>query len=171
VSTQCITGGFELALACDILVGDTTSKFRDTHVKFNVAPCWGLSQKLQRKIGYGRASLVSYTAQFINANQAFQWGLLDEIVGVDDNVSSSSSISLDVKRAIEIADDIGMNDNLMVQRYKNALKQGGKMDLEKGLQRERQLGMAHYLRVMDDGKTMDGAREFITNETRPRSKL
>ena len=29
-----ITGGFELALACDILVGDETTKFRDTHCKF-----------------------------------------------------------------------------------------------------------------------------------------
>jgi len=31
-----ITGGFELALACDILVGDTTTTFRDTHVKFGL---------------------------------------------------------------------------------------------------------------------------------------
>ena len=37
-----ITGGFELALACDILVGDATVSFRDTHVKFGLAPCWGL---------------------------------------------------------------------------------------------------------------------------------
>ena len=33
-----ITGGFELALACDILVGDETTKFRDTHCKFGM---WG----------------------------------------------------------------------------------------------------------------------------------
>ena len=31
-----ITGGFELALACDILIGDSTTKFRDTHVKFGL---------------------------------------------------------------------------------------------------------------------------------------
>lgn len=32
-----ITGGFELALACDILVGDETTKFRDTHCKFGMS--------------------------------------------------------------------------------------------------------------------------------------
>ena len=58
-TSDVITGGFELALACDILVGNETTTFRDTHVKFGLAPCWGLSQKLQRRIGPGRAKLGS----------------------------------------------------------------------------------------------------------------
>ena len=40
VNGHCITGGFELALACDILVGSSAASFRDTHVKFGLAPCW-----------------------------------------------------------------------------------------------------------------------------------
>lgn len=65
---QVITGGFELALACDILVGDKTVIIRDTHVKFGLAPCWGLSQNLQRRVGPGRAAkLASLTAMPIRA--------------------------------------------------------------------------------------------------------
>lgn len=155
-----ITGGFELALACDILIGDETTVFRDTHVKFGLAPCWGLSQKLQRKVGPGRAKLASLSANPIRAKLAHQWGLLDELVSSDP-----------LKRALEIADLIGKNDDTMVRRYKRAIEEGGAMDLEKGLQRERALGLAHYLEATQDGTTFEGAKQFITDETRPRSKL
>ena len=57
----------------------------------------------------------------------------------------------------------------MVQRYKRALDEGGAMDLSKGLQRERELGLAHYLEIMNDGHTFQNAKEFITEE-RPKLK-
>jgi len=163
-----ITGGFELALACDILVGDESTKFRDTHVKFGLAPCWGLSQKLQRRVGPGRAKLISYSAMPVTAKVAFEWGLLDELVAAGVEGSSSS-----LRRAIEIADNIGSQDLKMVRRYKQALEQGGKMELQKGLQRERELGIAHYLEIMNDGNTFEGAKDYITDDKRPRlqSKL
>jgi enoyl-CoA hydratase/carnithine racemase len=153
-----ITGGFELALACDILVGDFSTKFRDTHVKFGLAPCWGLSQKLQRRVGPGRAKLASLTAMPISAHLAYDWGLLDELVGVD---------KTSLERAMEIANLVGRNDHNMVQRYKRAIEEGGSMELAQGLQRERALGIAHYLEALHDGTTFEGAKEFITS----RSKL
>jgi enoyl-CoA hydratase/carnithine racemase len=156
-----ITGGFELALACDILVGDETTKFRDTHCKFGLAPCWGLSQKLQRRIGPGRAKLISFSAMPVNAKKAYDWGLIDALVPV-------SKTSLDV--AISIADSIGSQNQTMVKRYKRALEEGGAMDLSKGLQRERELGLAHYLEVINDGQTFQSASQFIENEGRPRIK-
>lgn len=154
-----ITGGFELALACDILVGSDTVKFRDTHVKFGLAPCWGLSQKLQRRVGPGRAKLASLTAMPITSKLALEWGLLDEIA--EDPM----------KRAIEIANLVGRNDATMVQRYKRAIEEGAGMELSKALMRERALGIAHYLEAVKDGTTFEGAKEFITDEQRPRSKL
>jgi len=154
-----ITGGFELALACDVLVGSDSVVFRDTHVKFGLAPCWGLSQKLQRRVGPGRAKLASLTAMPISAKLAYEWGLLDE-------VSEDP-----MKRALEIANYVGRNDATMVQRYKRAIEEGGAMELTKGLQRERALGIAHYLEAVQDGITFEGAKEFITDEKRPRSKL
>ena len=61
----------------------------------------------------------------------------------------------------------------MVERYKRALEEGGAMELSKGMQRERELGMAHYLEVINDGQTFQSAKEFISDEERPRlrSKL
>jgi len=161
-----ITGGFELALACDILVGDETTKFRDTHVKFGLAPCWGLSQKLQRRIGPGRAKLVSYTARPIGAKLAYEWGLLDDLRDGGEGQSC-------IEGAMEIAEGIGRQDIKMVRRYKRALDEGGAVDLTKGLQRERELGLAHYLEAMGDGQTFEGAKNYISDDKRPRlqSKL
>jgi len=165
-----ITGGFELALACDILLGDATTSFRDTHVKFGLAPCWGLSQKLSRRIGPGRAKIVSFGARPVGAAKAHEWGLLDELVLDDDGVGSSSTSSLPsakdandavMRRAIDLADTIGSNDPIMVRRYKRAIVEGTSIDFQKGLQRERELGLAHYLEVVGDGSTFEEAKDFI----------
>jgi len=162
-----ITGGFELALACDILIGDTTTTFRDTHVKFGLAPCWGLSQKLTRRIGPGRAKIVSFTAGPIRADKAHEWGLLDEVV------DSSQSKDAVLDRAIELADAIATNNSLMVRRYKRAIEEGTGMEYHKGLQRERELGLAHYLEIVGDGSTFEDAKEYVKGSSRPRmtSKL
>ena len=55
VNGVAITGGFELALACDIIVASTNARFGDTHARVGVMPGWGLSQKLPRLIGPYRA--------------------------------------------------------------------------------------------------------------------
>lgn len=157
-----ITGGFELALACDVLVGDQTVVFCDTHCKFNLAPCWGLSQKLQRRIGVGRAKLMSLGAIPIKAPQAHSWGLLDVLV----NGAESS-----LQRALKIADSIGNNSTGMIVRYKKAIDEGGGMSLEQGLKRERALAMAHYIEIVQDNETFAHAKGYITDADRPRSKL
>ena len=152
-----------MALACDILVGDTSVVFRDTHCKFNLAPCWGLSQKLQRRIGPGRAKLVSLGAIPLNAPQAHAWGLLDEMV-------EEGGCSL--QRALDIADCIGKNSSDMVIRYKRVIDEGGGMTLEQGLKRERGLGLAHYIEAVGDGATFQTAKEFIKDDDRrSRAKL
>lgn len=161
VKGHCITGGFELALACDFLIGDSTTKFKDTHVKFGLAPCWGLSQKLQRLVGPNRAKYISLSATSVAATKALEWGLLNEVV------PNGQAL----RRSIEIADEIGANQSVMVRRYKRAIKEGGAMSLGHGLQRERELGIAHYLEAFNDGSTFEGARDFISDGNRPRSKL
>ena len=39
-----ITGGFEVALACDVLIASTNARFADTHARVGILPGWGLSQ-------------------------------------------------------------------------------------------------------------------------------
>jgi enoyl-CoA hydratase len=80
VNGHAITGGFELALACDLLVASTEARFADTHIRVGVLPGWGLSQKLPRLIGISRAKELSLTGNPIDAEQALAWGLVNRVV-------------------------------------------------------------------------------------------
>ena len=69
-----ITGGFELALACDVIIASTNARFADTHGRVGITPGWGLSQKLSRLIGIYRAKELSLTGNFLDAQTACDWG-------------------------------------------------------------------------------------------------
>ena len=75
-----ITGGFELALMCDFLIATPSAKFADTHARVGVVPGWGLSQKLPRLIGINRAKELSLTGNFLDAETAMKWGLVNRVV-------------------------------------------------------------------------------------------
>ena len=55
INGHCITGGFEMALACDILLASEHARFADTHARVGMVPGWSLRQKLPRLSGLSRA--------------------------------------------------------------------------------------------------------------------
>ena len=109
-----ITGGFEVALACDILIASTNARFADTHARVGIMPGWGLSQKLSRLIGISRAKQLSLTGNFLDAQTALAWGLVNEVVAPNELLS----------RAKALAADIATADPAMIASYK-ALIDGG----------------------------------------------
>ena len=74
------TGGFELAMVCDILLASTHAQFADTHAKVGLLPGWGLSVRLPRRIGLHRAKELAFTARFLSAAEAEAWGLVNRVV-------------------------------------------------------------------------------------------
>ena len=80
VNGVAVTGGFELALHCDILVASEKAAFADTHVRVGVLPGWGMSVLLPRLIGPGRALRMSLTGEFLDAAAALRYGLVTEVV-------------------------------------------------------------------------------------------
>lgn len=74
-----ITGGFELALMCDVLLASTEAKFADTHSRVGLMPVWGLSQKLPRIIGASRAKELSLTGNYLDVETAERWGLVNRV--------------------------------------------------------------------------------------------
>jgi enoyl-CoA hydratase len=80
VNGAAITGGFELALAADLILAGQSARFADTHGRVGILPGWGLSQKLPRIIGMGRAKELSLTGNFLGAEQAERWGLVNRVL-------------------------------------------------------------------------------------------
>ena len=91
-----ITGGFELALACDILIASTTARFADTHGRVGILPGWGLSQKLSRLIGINRAKELSFTGNFIDAATAQSWGLINRAVPPEQLLATAHALAKDM---------------------------------------------------------------------------
>jgi enoyl-CoA hydratase len=91
-----ITGGFELALACDVLIGSTEARFADTHARVGLVPGWGLSQKLSRMIGISRAKELAFTGNFLTAEQARSWGLLNRVVAPEELLPTCRALAADM---------------------------------------------------------------------------
>jgi enoyl-CoA hydratase/carnithine racemase len=91
-----ITGGFEVALMCDFLIASPAAKFADTHARVGVVPGWGLSQRLPRLIGINRAKELSLTGNYLDAETACAWGLVNRVVPADELLPVCQQLARDI---------------------------------------------------------------------------
>jgi enoyl-CoA hydratase len=91
-----ITGGFELALACDFLIASSEARFADTHARVGIVPGWGISQLLPRWVGPGRARELAFTGNFLGAEQACAWGLVNRVVASDELLPTCRRLARDI---------------------------------------------------------------------------
>lgn len=96
VNGVAITGGFELALNCDFLVASERAKFGDTHTRVGVMPGWGLTVLLPQAIGVRRAREMSFTGNFMLADEALQFGLVNHVVAHDDLMPVTRQLARDI---------------------------------------------------------------------------
>jgi enoyl-CoA hydratase len=99
INGAAVTGGFELALACDIVLASSEARFADTHVRVGVLPGWGLSQKLARIVGPSRAKEISFTGRFVDAETAAAWGLVSRVVAPDDLLDEAVALAAETAEA------------------------------------------------------------------------
>jgi enoyl-CoA hydratase/carnithine racemase len=68
-------GGFELLLACDLVVVADEARVADHHTAFGMMPGGGSTQRLPRKIGDQRAKALLLTARWLDGPATVAWGL------------------------------------------------------------------------------------------------
>jgi enoyl-CoA hydratase len=90
------TGGLELALACDLLVASERARFADTHSRVGLQPGWGLTVLLTAAVGVRRAREMSTTGNFLDAQTALAWGLVNHVVAHDDLLSFCRKLGADI---------------------------------------------------------------------------
>ena len=96
VNGPAITGGFELALACDILIASERAAFADTHARVGVMPGWGLTPLLVDAIGVRRAREMSLSGNFVGAAQAEAWGLVNRVVAHEELMPAARRLAADI---------------------------------------------------------------------------
>jgi len=80
VQGHCYTGSLELALACDLMIAGASAKLADTHGKFGMAPVWGMSQRLPRRIGLLAAKEMMFSGRVVSGAEAAEIGLANKCV-------------------------------------------------------------------------------------------
>ena len=135
-----ITGGFEVALACDVLICSTNARFADTHARVGITPGWGLSQKLSRAIGPYRAKELSLTGNFLSAQQAYDWGLVNRVVEPAELMPA----------ALKLAHEMASIEADMLVTYKAMIDDGYDLSMGEGLKLEHERSLAHNAQVTPD---------------------
>ena len=152
------TGGFEMALWCDVLIASTREKFIDTHTRVGLISGWGLSQYLQRLIGANRAREFHFTGNPISAEQAERWGLVNRVVEPDDLIST----------CMELAEDMVSCHIPTQKKMKRVIRDGGEMTLGAALDYEN-LAMKLHGETVQPGEISDRV-EAIQSRSRKRAR-
>jgi enoyl-CoA hydratase len=113
-----ITGGFELALACDFLVASEHARFADTHARVGIMPGWGLTVLLPEAVGFRRAKELSTTGNFLDAATALSWGLVNHVVPHDELLPFCR----------QLGQDIATVDRKAVRRMLQTYDEGARLD-------------------------------------------
>ena len=86
-------GGCELAMSCDIRLAAENAIFAQPEVGLGVIPGFGGTQRLPRLIGEGRAKELTYTADVINAQEAYRIGLVNHVYPLEQLMDEAKKLA------------------------------------------------------------------------------
>ena len=115
-------GGIELALMCDFIVGDDSCDIALPEVKRGFLPGGGGLQNIARAIGVRKTKQMLYTGARLSAQQAQEWGILNECVAKGKHLP----------RALELAREIARAAPMAIRTAKVTLQQGADCDFRSG---------------------------------------
>lgn len=151
-----VTGGLELALACDFLVASERAGFADTHGRVGIMPAWGLTVLLPQAVGLRRAREMSVTGNFVDAKTALEWGLVNHVVPHEELLSF----------CINLAADVCSNDAAAVKRLLQTYAEGSLVTVAQAWGVEADAGRAWYKEGGGDLDEVERRRQGIIERGR-----
>lgn len=152
VNGPAVTGGFEIALGCDVLLASPRAVFMDNHAKYGVHPGRRLSQRLIHVCGVNNAKFATMSSFPIEADLALTWGLVQQVYADNEALGRGS---------IEIARMMSRNHPMMVKRYKNLIDRGAMGTYADGLALEDASDRTFYNDLANLKATLeDGTAKF-----------
>jgi len=95
----CFTCGVEMMLNADIRVAANNTRYAQLEVKRGIFPCGGATFRLPEEIGWGNAQRYLLTGDEWTAQQAFEWGLVQELVEPGEQFDRAWQIAQKIARA------------------------------------------------------------------------
>jgi enoyl-CoA hydratase len=147
VSGFALGGGWELALACDLIVAAETAVFGQPEIDFGIIPGGGATQRLTRILGRQRATEMVFTGRRIGAEEAAAMGLVNRVTAPD----------LCLEEALRLAREIASKPPLGVRLAKRAIGLAAEVPQSAGIEQERRL----YELAMATEDRIEGMSAFL----------
>ncbi len=143
----CLGGGLELALACDLRVAAEDAQLGQPEIKLGLIPGGGGTQRLPRLVGPGRALLLNLTGEPISGRQAYEWGLVEQVVPAAEVFDA----------ALALARTLAQRSPHALAVVKEVARATRDLPLEEGLAREAEA----FMRCLASEDGAEGVSAFI----------
>ena len=137
-------GGCELAQACDTRIAREGAKLGQPEINLGIMPGGGASQRLPRLVGEGQAMKLILSGELIDASEARDIGLVDEVHPEDEFED----------RVYDLAGSMAEKSPLALEFAKKAVKTASRTGLEQGIEYEAEL-FAHLFAAEDKNEGID----------------
>jgi enoyl-CoA hydratase/carnithine racemase len=149
VTGYALGGGCELALCADVRFAAEDAVLGQPEVLLGIIPGAGGTQRLTRLVGPSKAKDLIFTGRFVKADEALAIGLVDRVVPADQVYAEAVAWAQQFAGAAAFA----------VRAAKESIDRGIEVDLETGLEIERQQFAALFA---TEDRTI-GMRSFVEN--------
>ena len=126
VEGYALGGGFELALSSDLIIASSEAKFGLPEINLGLIPGGGGTQRLTHLVGYGKSLELILSGEFINAQEAYTFGLINHIYSHDEIEEKTN----------ELARIIGSKSSHTLRIAKNAVRAALNSPIDEGIQKE-----------------------------------
>lgn len=128
VNGYALGGGMELTLACDLRIASTRARFGQPEVSLGLIPGFSGTQRLPRILGIGRAKELLFTGNIIDAEEAFEIGLVNKLVTPRDLLKETKKLALRITDQSSRA--VGMIKQSINVGYTDGFDKGKKFETE-----------------------------------------
>jgi enoyl-CoA hydratase len=148
INGDCLGGGCEVALACDIRIVSDRAHFGFKQVNLGITPAWGGRRRMVRLVGRARALTLLLTGDLIDAAEAVRIGLADQVVASDQVIMT----------AAQLARTIASNPRMAVRAIKQMINEDTAADDEQARAFEADLFAQTWISA-DHQEALDARRQ------------
>jgi enoyl-CoA hydratase len=140
-------GGTEFACACDIRIASEKAVLAQPEIDIGVIPGWGGTQRLARIVGPAKAKELIYTGKRVDAYEALEIGLVNQVVPVDR-----------IDKATEaMAEMLASKSRIALTAAKRAINKTYEVPIEPGLEYE----IDEWAKLFDTHDQKEGMKAFL----------
>ena len=148
INGHAIGAGNDLATMCDLRVASTKAVFAESFLRVGLIPGDGGAWFLPRLIGSARAKEMLFTAKGIKAEQALEWGLVNQVVDPEDLMPTAQALAAEIAALPPVA----------LRNAKRLIRDSATMSLDEALE-EAAVTQGQMQLLADHHEAIDAIRE------------